>query len=109
MILPVSEYIGIVRILLYRMLYLFSFPSLSPFNFKLYRDLDKKYFDNTMTQFCNMITKWFLGTGGGDGCLTLLENWDVAKLERYEVDPEDCDHTNMAAHPSILIDICHNH
>ena len=62
-----------------------------------------------MTQFRNMITKWFLGTGGGDGRSTLFENWDAVKLEKYDIDPEEYDHTNMASRPSILIDKYHTH
>ena len=69
----------------------------------------KNCFDNTMTQFRNMITKWFLGTGGGDGRSTLFENWDAVKLEKYDIDPDEYDHTNMASRPSILINKYHTH
>ena len=64
-------------------------------------------FDNTMSQYKSMITKWFMGIGGGDGRLTFFENWDEAKFEKYEIDPEEYDHTNIADRPSILIDNCH--
>ena len=67
----------------------------------------KNVFDNTMSQYKAMITKWFLGTGGGDGRSTFFENWDEAKLTRYNIDPEDYDHTNMSDRPSILIDNYH--
>ena len=51
-----------------------------------------------------MITKWFLGTGGGDGRSTYFENWDDAKFDKYSIYPDEYDHTNMAERPSILID-----
>ena len=30
-----------------------------------------------------------MGIGGGDGRLTFFENWDEAKFEKYEIDPEN--------------------
>ena len=62
-----------------------------------------------MTQYRNMMTKWFLGTGGRDGRSTLFENWDAVKLEKYDIDPDEYDHTNMASRPSILINNYHTH
>ena len=62
-----------------------------------------------MAQYKAMITKWFLGTGGGDGRSIFFENWDDAKFDKYSIDPDDYDHTNMADRPSILIDNYHNH
>ena len=62
-----------------------------------------------MAQYKAMITKWFMGTGGGDGRSTFFENWDEAKLDKYAIDPEEYDHTNMAERPSILIENYHNH
>ena len=50
-----------------------------------------------------------LGTGGGDGRSTFFENWDDAKFDKYSIDPDEYDHTNMAERPSILIDNYHNH
>ena len=49
------------------------------------------------------------GVGGGDGRSTLFENWDAVKLEKYDIDPDEYDHTNMASRPSILIDNYHTH
>ena len=46
---------------------------------------------------------------GGDGRSTLFENWDAVKLKKYDVDPDEYDHTNMASRPSILIDNYHTH
>ena len=62
-----------------------------------------------MAQYKAMTTKWFLGTGGGDGRSTFFENWDDAKFIKYAIDPDDYDHTNMAERSSILIDNYHNH
>ena len=60
-----------------------------------------------MAQYKVMITKWFLGTGGGDGRSTFFENWDDAKFEKYNIDPDEYDHTNMSERPSILINNYH--
>ena len=69
----------------------------------------KNNFDNTMIQFRGMITKWFLWTGGGDGRSALFKHWDEAKLDKYDINPDEYDHTNMAERPIILIDNYHNH
>ena len=62
-----------------------------------------------MAKYKIMMTKWFLGTGGGDGCSTFFENWDDAKLDKYSIDPDEYDHSNMVESPSILIDNYYTH
>ena len=66
-------------------------------------------FDNNMAQYKTMITKWFLGTSGGDGRSNFFENWDDAKFNTYSIDSDEYDHTKMAERHSILIDNYHNH
>ena len=56
-----------------------------------------------------MCTKWFLGTGGGDGRSTMFESWDDAKLDKYKIRDETYDHTDVAARPSILVNNYHSH
>ena len=56
-----------------------------------------------------MCTKWFLGTGGGDGRLTMFENWDEEKFQKYNVSRDSYDHHDIAARPTILIDKYHKH
>ena len=55
-----------------------------------------------------MCSKWYLGTGGGDGRSTFFESWDEAKLSKYSVDPSSYDHTNISSRPSILINQYHS-
>ena len=62
-----------------------------------------------MAQYKAMITKWFLRTVGGDSCSTFFENWDDAKFDKYSINPDEYDHTNIVERPSILIDNYHNH
>ena len=56
-----------------------------------------------MAEYYSMITKLFLGTGGGDVWSKYFENWNAEKFDKYNIDPDDYDHTNMAERPSILI------
>ena len=56
-----------------------------------------------------MCTKWFLGTGGGDGRITMFENWDADKFKRYNISKDSYDHHDVGARPSILIDNYHKH
>ena len=62
-----------------------------------------------MAKYKIMMTKWFLGTGGGDGCSNFFENSDYTKLDKYSIDLDEYDHTNMVERPSILIDNYHTH
>ena len=55
-----------------------------------------------------MCSKWYSGTGGGDGRSTFFESWDEAKLNKYSIDPNNYDHTNVSKRPSILIDSYHS-
>ena len=45
-----------------------------------------------------------MGTGGGSGDSTLFEDWSKEKLNKYDIDVQTYDHTNVHNRPSILID-----
>ena len=49
-----------------------------------------------------------LRDGGKDDQSTLFEHWDIAKLDKYNIDLDDYDHTDIAEKPIILIDNYHN-
>ena len=56
-----------------------------------------------------MCTKWFLGTGGGDGRSTMFESWDDEKMKKYNITEDSYDHTDVGSRPSILINNYHTH
>ena len=56
-----------------------------------------------------MCTKWFLGTGGGDGRTNMFENWDEAKYEKYGLDMDTYDHHDVSKRPTVLINLYHKH
>ena len=56
-----------------------------------------------------MCTKWFLGTGGGDGRTHMFENWDEAKYEKYGLDMDTYDHHDVSKRPTVLINLYHKH
>ena len=56
-----------------------------------------------------MCTKWFLGTGSGDGRTSMFENRDDAKYEKYGVDKNTYDHHDILNQPTILINNYHKH
>ena len=68
----------------------------------------KNIYDNTLTQYKAICTKWFLGTGGGDGRTSMFENWDNAKYETYGVDKNTYDHHDISKQPTVLINSHHN-
>ena len=54
-----------------------------------------------------MCTKWYMGTGGGDGQSTFFEDWDDAKLWKYNINVIEYNHSDVSQRPSILIDCYH--
>ena len=51
-----------------------------------------------------MLKNWFKGTGGGTGDCSLFEGWSDEKLEKYDIDPDTYDHTNIATRPAIMME-----
>ena len=50
-----------------------------------------------------VLKDWHKGTGGGPGLITEFEGWSDAKLERYGVDLDIYNHTDVSKRPAILI------
>ena len=61
-----------------------------------------------MTEYKAVFNKWFKGTGGGSGLAVHLETWSDAKLQKYNIDLDDYDHTDVSNRPAILFDKYHN-
>ena len=66
----------------------------------------KNVYDNTLVQYKAMCTNWFIG---GDGCTVMFEDWDEAKLSKYEIHMSDHDHHDVSSRTTILIDNYHKH
>ena len=45
-----------------------------------------------MMQYKAMCTKWCLRTGGGDGRLTMFDNWDEERFAKYNVTMDSYNH-----------------
>ena len=65
----------------------------------------KHVYDTTQVLYKGVLKNWFKGTGGGAGLTTMLESWNDEKLDKYNIDIDTYDHTNMNERPSILLDI----
>ena len=63
----------------------------------------EKVYKTTLTEFKAVLHNWFAGTGGKSGDSSMFEDWGDEKLNKYDVDIEAYDHTNMKERPSILI------
>ena len=61
--------------------------------------------ETTLVQYKAALHEWNKGTGGGSGVATAFEQWDESKLDKYSVDIDDYDHTNIASRPLILFDL----
>ena len=48
------------------------------------------------------LKEWNKGTGGGPGIDAAFQSWDDDKLDKYDVDMETYDHTNIASRPTVL-------
>ena len=58
-----------------------------------------------MATYTSALYKWHKWTGNGSGVITSLEDWSDNKLEKYNIDLETYNHTNVANHPSLFRDI----
>ena len=47
---------------------------------------------------------WFKGTGGGSGAATMFEGWSDEKLQHFNIDVDNYDHTDVANRPAVLIE-----
>ena len=56
-------------------------------------------------QYNAAVTDWNKYTGGGSGLETEFERWDSAKLDKYNIDAGDYNHSNVASRPLILFDM----
>ena len=56
-----------------------------------------------MVLYKGVLKDWFKGTGGGSGLCTEFEGWNDEKLERFDVDLDTYDHTDIASRPAVLI------
>ena len=49
--------------------------------------------------------QWFKGTGAGDGDPKEFESWDNERYNRYDVEPDTYDHTNISSRPPVLMNL----
>ena len=64
----------------------------------------EKVYKTTLKEYKIVLKDWYAGTGGGSGDSTMFKDWDQEKLNKYDIDPQVYDHTNVSERPSILID-----
>ena len=57
-----------------------------------------------LTEYKEYIVQWHKGTSGGSGLSSKFESWSKEKLDKFDIDPEIYDHTDVAARPSILME-----
>ena len=62
----------------------------------------KHVYDSNNVNYKAVLKTWFKGTSGSSGITIRLESWDGEKLNRYNIDIDTYDHTNMGNMPSIL-------
>ena len=56
-----------------------------------------------MVNYKAVLKEWHKGTGGGSGLATEFEGWSDAKLQRYDIDIDNYDHTDVSSRPAVLI------
>ena len=54
-----------------------------------------------MVLYKAVLKDWFKGTGGGSGLCTEFEGWNDEKLERFDVDLDTYDHSDIASRPAV--------
>ena len=51
------------------------------------------------------LNEWHKGTGGGSGLETEFEQWGDEKFEKYGIDHDDYDHTDVGSRPLVLFNL----
>ena len=51
------------------------------------------------------LNEWHKGTGGGSGLETEFEKWADDKFEKYGIDHDNYDHTNVESRPLVLFNL----
>ena len=46
---------------------------------------------------------WHKGTDGGSGLVTEFQAWDTSQYEKYDIDPETYDHSDITSRPAVLV------
>lgn len=57
-----------------------------------------------MTEYKTILNSWHKGTGGGPGLYIYFQTWSHDKLNKYDIDLENYDHTEVGKRPPILFD-----
>ena len=65
----------------------------------------KNIWETTITQYKEILKDWHKGTGGGSGLISEFKTWDTTKFEKYNVDPDNYDHTEISSRPEILLNL----
>ena len=62
----------------------------------------KHVWDTTNVSYKAALKDWFKGTGGGPGIDAAFQTWGDEKMEKYDVDLDTYDHTDVNSRPVIL-------
>lgn len=65
-------------------------------------------YTTTVTEYKAVLNKWHKGTGGGPGLSIYLESWSSEKLDKYNIDMDQYDHTIVSNRSVIIFDNYHN-
>ena len=59
----------------------------------------------THKMYKDILKLWYKGTGGGSGLSKEFETWNTSKYEKYGIDPDNYDHTDISSRPAILLNL----
>ena len=63
----------------------------------------KHVWETTHQIYKTFLSDWYKETGGGSGISTLFGGWLDEKLNKYNIDSDEYDHTDVANCPATLI------
>ena len=64
----------------------------------------KHVWETTNLSYKTALKEWLKGIGGGPGIDAAFQTWDDDKMDRYNIDLDTYDHTNVASRPIVLFD-----
>ena len=64
----------------------------------------QQVFNTTMTEYKTILKNWHEGTGGGPGLDIYFHSWSSDKLNKYDIDFSEYDHTLVGERPAIIFE-----
>ena len=65
----------------------------------------KNIWDTTIPLYKSLLNNWYKGTGGGSGLKSMFESWSDEQFDRFGIQKDEYDHTDIKNRHPIMASI----